>query len=180
MEGADEIQGLRFWNGDGIVRLLEADENLNAMLLERCEPGVPLREMPEPEQDVVIARLLRRLWRKTSELHPFPPLSFMLEQWASEAKANAARWFDSGLVHHGLRLFEELSRPAEDDVVLATDLHAGNVLRAQRNAPVDLGHDRRYEPVVDTFISRLIAAATLSVGVLARIRARIIVIGRLA
>jgi streptomycin 6-kinase len=132
MEGADEIQGLRFWNGDGIVRLLEADENLNAMLLERCEPGVPLREMPEPEQDVVIARLLRRLWRKPSELRPFRPLSFMLEQWASEAKANAARWSDSGLVHHGLRLFEELSRPVEDDVVLATDLHAGNVLRAQR------------------------------------------------
>jgi streptomycin 6-kinase len=26
----------------------------------------------------------------------------------------------------------ELSRPALDDVLLATDLHAGNVLRAQR------------------------------------------------
>ena len=27
---------------------------------------------------------------------------------------------------------EELSRPSTDDVLLATDLHAGNVLRAQR------------------------------------------------
>ena len=33
------------------------------MLLERCEPGTLLRALPEPEQDVVLAGLLRRLWR---------------------------------------------------------------------------------------------------------------------
>ena len=38
MEAADEIAGLRFWDGDPTVRLLEADCNLNALLLERCEP----------------------------------------------------------------------------------------------------------------------------------------------
>ncbi len=150
MEAAHEIQGLRFWNGDGIVRLLEADEDVNAMLLERCEPGTPLREMPEPEQDVLIAGLLRRLWRKPSEPHTFRPLSFMLEQWASETRASAAQWLDSGLVHDGLRLFEELSRPAEDDVLLATDLHAGNVLRAQREEwlaidPKPFVGDRAYD-----------------------------------
>ena len=79
MEAEHEIQGLRFWNGDGTVRLLEADEDLNAMLLERCEPGTSLREMSEPEQDDVIAGLLRRLWRKPPASHPFRPLSFMLE-----------------------------------------------------------------------------------------------------
>ena len=39
MEAAHEIHGLRVWDGDAIVRLLEADEDLNVMLLERCEPG---------------------------------------------------------------------------------------------------------------------------------------------
>ena len=29
-------------------------------------------------------------------------------------------------------MFEALARPAPDDVLLATDLHAGNILRAQR------------------------------------------------
>ena len=132
METTHEVQGLRFWNGDGIVRVLDADEDLNAMLLERCEPGSSLRELPEPEQDVVIARVLRRLWRMPSSPHAFRPLSFMLEQWASETMASTGKWFDSGLVQDGLRLFEELSRPAEDDVLLTTDLHAGNVLRAER------------------------------------------------
>jgi streptomycin 6-kinase len=150
MEATHEIQGLRFWYGDGIVRLLEADEDSHAMLLERCEPGTSLRAWPEPEQDVVIARLLRRLWRKPAEPHPFRPLSFMLEQWASETRARAAQWVDNGLVQDGLRLFEDLSRPAEDDVLLATDLHAGNVLRAQREAwlaidPKPFVGDRAYD-----------------------------------
>src|SRR5215470_5617036 len=69
MEGEHEIHGLRFWNGNPTVRLLMADDNLNAMLLERCEPGTALRALPECEQDVVIARLLNRLWRSPSAQH---------------------------------------------------------------------------------------------------------------
>ena len=130
MEGADEIQGLRFWNGDPTVRLLEADNQLNAMLLERCEPGTALRELAEPEQDLVIARLLRRLWRSPSAPHPFRPLSDLMEYWSAETLADFARWPDSGLVREGLRLFQELPRTAPMEVLLATDLHAGNVLRA--------------------------------------------------
>ena len=63
MEGDHEVHGLRFWDGNPTVRLLEADDDLGAMLLERCQPGRALRVMPEPKQDLVISRLLRRLWR---------------------------------------------------------------------------------------------------------------------
>ena len=170
MEAAHEIQGLRFWNGDGIVQLLEADEDINAMLLERCEPGTPLRKMPELEQDVVVAGLLRRLWRKPSAPDSFRPLSFMLEQWASETRANAARWLDGGLVRDGLRLFEELSRTAEDEMLLATDLHAGNVLRAQREEwlaidPKPFVGDRAYDATQHLLNcrGRLTAASTSTI-----------------
>jgi streptomycin 6-kinase len=40
MESAHEIHGLRFWNGDPTVQLLEADDELGAMLLERCLPRI--------------------------------------------------------------------------------------------------------------------------------------------
>jgi streptomycin 6-kinase len=132
MEAEHEIEALRFWDGDGAVHLLAADDDLNAMLLERCEPGTPLRSLPEPEQDVVVAGLLRRLWRMPPAPHPFRPLALMTAQWASETLADAARWPDVGLVQEGLRLFEELPRTSSNDVLLATDLHAGNILRAQR------------------------------------------------
>jgi streptomycin 6-kinase len=102
------------------------------MLLERCEPGTVLRALPEPEQDVVIAGLLRRLWRPPCDPHPFRSLSAMTAYWGQETLADAERWPDTGIVSEGLRLSRELSCSAPTDVLLATDLHAGNVLRAQR------------------------------------------------
>jgi len=132
MEGEHEIQGLRFWDGNPTVRLLEFDEDLNAMLLERCAPGTVLRCLPESEQDTVIAQLLKRLWRMPAAPHHFRPLSALMAHWASGTVAGAAGWPDRGLVQEGLRLFEELSRSSPSDVLLATDLHAGNVLQASR------------------------------------------------
>jgi streptomycin 6-kinase len=132
MEAEHEIDGLRFWDGDPTVRLLDADDALGAMLLERCEPGTVLRRLPEPEQDRVIARLLRRLWRAPAAPHPFRPLEAMTAYWSDETLALADRWPDPGLVRAGLGLFEELPRSAPARVLLATDLHAGNVLRARR------------------------------------------------
>lgn len=132
LEGEHEIQGLRFWDASPTVRLLEADDDLNAMLIERCVPGTALRALPEPDQDVVIAGLLRRLWRMPSSPHPFRPLSVMLDHWSTETLAASERWPDAGLVREGLRLFDELARTAPVETLLVTDLHAGNVLRSQR------------------------------------------------
>jgi streptomycin 6-kinase len=134
MEGAHEIQGLRFWNGDPTVQLLEADDALGAMLLERCQPGEMLSSEPEFKQDVVIATLLNRLWRRPAppDGHRFRHLSDMLESWSNETLAQAQHWPDSGLVREGLRMLRALAKPSPADKLLATDLHAGNVLRSQR------------------------------------------------
>jgi len=132
MEGEHEIQGLRFWDGDPTVRLLTADEGLGAMLLERCQPGTTLRALAENDQDVVIADLLRRLWRSPPTPHPFRPLSTLAQHWSRETLAQSERWLDAGLVREGLALFQHLPCSATRQVLLATDLHAGNVLQAER------------------------------------------------
>lgn len=145
MEGEHEIPGLRYWNGDPTIRLLAADEDRGAMLLERCIPGSTLHELPEPKQDVIIASLAIRL-RQTPPTPlaifsgtadsagsaPFRPLSAMLHHWSAETLAQRSHWPDEALVSEGLALFESLSAPSPHDTLLATDLHAGNVLRAQR------------------------------------------------
>lgn len=132
MEAENEIDGLLFWNGDPTVFVLEADLELNAMLLERCEPGTTLRGQPEDEQDQVIAKILKRLWRTLPEVHPFRPLSEMIAAWAKETLEKVDRLPDAELAEEGLRIFEALLNDAPCDVLLATDLHAGNVLQAQR------------------------------------------------
>jgi streptomycin 6-kinase len=131
-EGTHEIAGLRFWKGDPTAKLIDADEESGAMLLERCEPGTSLRSVPEPEQDIIVARLLQRLWREPAAPHPFRALSELTEHWRVEALAHEADWPDAGLTRTALSLFADLPRTSPRSVLLATDLHAGNVLRAKR------------------------------------------------
>lgn len=137
-EALHEAAGLREWDGDGAVRLHAAedyDEATSALLIERCVPGSELSGRPEPEQDVVIAGLLRRLWREPASGHPFRSLQSMCDWWADEydLKPTAARaCLDPGLAREGMAHFRELPRTAERALLLCTDLHAGNVLAAER------------------------------------------------
>jgi len=139
-EERDEAAGLRVWDGDGAVRLLAASESESgyALLLERCIPGTPLgRVLPEPEQDLVVAGLLRRLWAKPHAGYEFRPLAQMCHVWAGEfeagyAAAGAGGRIDPGLARAGIALFRELPTTADSQVLLCTDLHGDNILAARR------------------------------------------------
>ena len=79
----------------------------------------------------------------------------MLAAWAEETRAARQKWTDPELVRAGLGLFEQLSA-APDDVLLATDLHAGNVLRAGRHPwlvidPKPFVGDRAYDATQHLF-----------------------------
>jgi streptomycin 6-kinase len=139
-EERDEAAGLRVWNGHGTVRLHAAEEtdSAYALLMERCVPGTPLgRLLPGPEQDRVVAGLLRRLWAQPHEAHPFRSLAQMCAAWADEferayASAGPAGRLDPGLARAGIALFRALPASADAHVLLCTDLHADNVLAARR------------------------------------------------
>lgn len=138
MESEQEAAGLHEWNGDGAVRLIASEQfdASTALLLERCRPGTALSTQPEPEQDEVIALILRHLWREPAPGHPFRPLQQMCDYWADETERKAERGsseLDVGLVREGLAIFRELPTTAERSVLLCTDAHAGNVLAAERS-----------------------------------------------
>jgi streptomycin 6-kinase len=140
-EADQEADGLRAWGGDGTVLIYDScrAEETTALLLERCRPGTALSELePETEQDGVIAGLLARLWQVPTAGSAFRPLQEMCRQWVkgfhlrSAAVPVGARVMDPGLARAGTDLFVALARPGERDVLLCTDLHAGNVLAAER------------------------------------------------
>jgi streptomycin 6-kinase len=136
-EAEHEADGLRAWAGHGAVGLYAVERTIDtiALLLERCRPGTPLAARPEPEQDEVIAGLLRRLWITPPAGHPFRSLAAMCSQWADEFTAQVAAQpdvVDPGLVREGLALLHALPTDPDDAVLLVTDLHAGNVLAAER------------------------------------------------
>jgi streptomycin 6-kinase len=132
-EAEHEADGLRAWAGLGAVQLhaVERTADTIALLLERCRPGTPLAARPEPEQDEVIAGLLRRMWIAPPAGHPFRSLAAMCAQWADEFAA-APAVIDPGLARDGLALFRALPATDGPAVLLVTDLHAGNVLAAER------------------------------------------------
>lgn len=137
-ETLHEAHALREWDGAGAVRLHAAeqyDDETAALLLERCAPGMELSHRPEPEQDVVIAGLLRRLWREPAPGHPYRSLQSMCDWWADEYEKNAAHgrpMIDAGIAREGIEAFRTLPATADRAVLLCTDLHAGNVLAAER------------------------------------------------
>lgn len=136
-EADHEADGLRAWGGDGAVRILrhEQSDDTAAFLLERCDPGTPLSGQDEMQQDVVIAGLLQRLWIEPPDGHRLRPLREMCDTWAEQAERRHAEspvMLDPGLIRSGLELFRELPATVERNVMLCTDLHAGNVLRARR------------------------------------------------
>jgi streptomycin 6-kinase len=149
-EALHEAEGLAALGGQGAVEVYafehlapvrpgggsDGDTDTTAMLLERCRPGAELRGRPEAEQHVVVTDLLRSVWAvELPSGHPFRPLSVMADDWVVQAEARLAAdpgRLDRGLAREGLALFRELSRPGPTEVLLLTDLHAGNVLSGKR------------------------------------------------
>jgi streptomycin 6-kinase len=137
-EAEHEAQGLLAWRGRGAVEVHAAARlpGTVALLLERCRPGVPLGELlSEPEQDVVVTRLLARLHAAPTE-GPFRPLAAMCDLWVAgfrrRLSAAPPGALDPGLARDAAELFAALPRTADRQVLLCTDLHAGNVLSAAR------------------------------------------------
>ena len=161
-EGEHESDGLALWAGDGTVRLLATHrtEDTEAFLLERCRPGTWLSNLvEEPQQDVIVAGLLRRLWVEPPPGHPFRPLQQMCDDWADAFERRASEGvhhLDPGLAREGVATWRRLPREATRDVLLATDLHAGNVLAAEREPwlvidPKPYVGDPHYDPLQHMF-----------------------------
>jgi streptomycin 6-kinase len=136
-EATHEAKGLRIWDGAGAIRVYQADELAQAMvlLLERCRPGTQLRASTPAEHDLVIAGLLKRLWVNPPPGHGFRPLSDMCDYWANryDERSQAERsCLEAPIAREGIRLLRELPRNGGGALLLHTDLHAGNVLAAER------------------------------------------------
>jgi streptomycin 6-kinase len=159
-EELHEAEGLAVWAGNGTVRLLNSAclGETKALLLEACEPGTALCDaMPANEQDVIAAGLLRRLWIEPPAGHSFRPLQAMCGMWASQFEsewqaAPADQRIDADLAQAGMGLLRSLPATADQEVLLATDLHPDNVLAAQREPwlvidPKPYVGDPAYDPV---------------------------------
>lgn len=113
-ESEHEAAALEHWNGDGAVRVVAHDPERHALLIERCLPGTHLRELELDLALDVMIELLPRLWNPARA--PFRPL-----------EEEAAWWIEAALA-----ALEELGPTQGEQVLVHQDLHANNVLAAER------------------------------------------------
>jgi len=128
-----EADALAVWDGEGAVQLLDHAPELHALLLERCLPGTYLSERDADEALDVLIGILPRLLKPAGV--PFQTLAAEAALWADRLPRQWARAhdpFERDLLDTALDLLRSLAESQPEQVLLHQDLHADNVLRAQR------------------------------------------------
>ncbi len=158
-EAEHEGAALETWRGSGAVRLLAQDGLRWALLIEKCIPGTPLSEVGQDEGLEVLAGLLPRLWVPAGK--PFRSLEEEAGHWAGSMPHEWERMgkpFEPSLLDEAIAALAELPSTQGEQVLLHQDLHAENVLRAQREPwlvidPKPLVGEREFglAPVVRSF-----------------------------
>ena len=159
-ETGNEIAALRLWDGEGAARLLEADPDAGALLLERLRPGTMLSEVAAEDDraaTAIAAGVLGRLWRPLPASQPArrsppgfasqapPPFPLpagpglrSLASWCAaydrnrEALLRGERGFPASLFQRADAMRRDLLDSAPAPVSLHGDMHHFNVLRAGR------------------------------------------------
>jgi streptomycin 6-kinase len=136
-EFARQAAALRLFDGEGAARLLACDPGDEALLVERCEPGIPLRQETVVDDDratAIACEVMRRLWRPAPSDSPFPSMS----DWNADLQHLRPHYgggtgpFPVAIVEEVETLVAELTASAPAPILLHGDLHYDNILAAGR------------------------------------------------
>ena len=136
-ETRNEIAALRLWSGNGAARLLDAEPDVGALLVERLDPGTMLVEVADSDDDaatVIAAGVLRQLWVPVAVPNELRPL----ESWCDaynrnrHALSRGAGGFPAALFQRADAMRRDLLASTAAPTALHGDLHHFNVLRARR------------------------------------------------
>lgn len=130
-EVAEQVHALRWWDGRGVVRLIEAEPAYGALLLERLGP--PLTHRPLAEVIAVLGEMMRRL------AVPGDPASLSTAEIADRRSTEFERdWialgrpFDVGFLREAERVAADRLTAGTGDLAVNGDFHADQVLRGAR------------------------------------------------
>ncbi|MEU1790258.1 aminoglycoside phosphotransferase family protein [Streptomyces sparsogenes] len=154
--GADarrEGAALAHWNGWGAARLLRADPEGGALLLERLHSAVSLRSLPEAKALLEAAGTVRRLWVPPAEGHPFATVEARTGEGVETLRLIAAGpWAADArpLVDEALERRAELAGQSPEQLLLHGDFRQGKVLAGDRApwlavGPAPLVGERAYD-----------------------------------
>ncbi|SFE85612.1 streptomycin 6-kinase [Paenibacillus catalpae] len=140
-----ELAALRLYDGRGAVRLLAADEERGALLIERAKPGLMLAEseLSDDDRTLAAAEVMRRLVVPAPDGGEFPSVA----DWAAGfARLRQRHGGGTGplperVVSRAEETFRRLLEEGGELFLLHGDLHHGNILSSGHGGPVWLAID---------------------------------------
>jgi streptomycin 6-kinase len=133
-DNAGAAPGLRVWNGDGVVRLLDHDPDTGTMLLERLDAARPLSAVNDDDTALrILADLLARLVavRAPDGIRRLADIAAAMLDQVPHALPALRDPAERRLLHTCASAVAELIGEAGDRL-LHWDLHYDNVLAGQR------------------------------------------------
>ncbi|HEX5707462.1 MAG TPA: aminoglycoside phosphotransferase family protein [Pyrinomonadaceae bacterium] len=129
-----EAETLTLYEGaQALVSLLGGAPDEGVLILERLEPGTPLREVDDEEATEVVASLMRELRRLPTEDSTLPTVADWGRGFARvRALKGSAHEFPAEILDEAESAFFELDESCDERVVLHGDLHHWNVCAAAR------------------------------------------------
>lgn len=126
-----EAAALQLYAGRGCVRLLDAEPEQGALLLERLRPGQSLHSIDDERATAIAIELMAALQRPPPATHPFPSVA----DWAAGLAKLRPHFggpgpFPPKLLAEAEGLFAELLPSQAAPVVLHGDLHHDNIVAA--------------------------------------------------
>jgi streptomycin 6-kinase len=164
-ELTSEAEALRHFDGNGATRLLEAECESGALLIERIVPGESLAISPSPDPVEIATDTMRSIWREPPLQHNFRTL----EDWFAAFERLRATFgggtgpFDPAIIARAESTFRQLSATTTRRVVLHGDLHHDNILSSGTGRwtvidPKGIIGDPAFEP--STFIHNQLPLAS--------------------
>ncbi|WP_429755328.1 aminoglycoside phosphotransferase family protein [Bacillus sp. S10(2024)] len=127
----NEIEALRYFQGEGTVTLLDSDSEYGYLLLEYIKPGMSLAYIENEEKaTTIIGQTMKKLWKPVPTLYTFPSI----EQWSKGLQRLRVHFDgDTGplpkdLVNKAEDLFPQLIKTISKPLLLHGDLHHDNAL----------------------------------------------------
>ena len=131
-----EMEALSLYDGGRAARLLGADRELGAILMQRLQPGTMLWQLGDNRrQTEIAASIMRELPTPVPPAHGLPTF----RRWVERAfRLTRTEWdpqerMPRDLIDRAEEAFEEIERAATEHVVLHGDLHHENILLDDRS-----------------------------------------------
>ncbi len=163
----NEIAALRHFNGQGAVKLLQADEEQGLFLLDKVEPGTLLETHTDPDYATRLAvELMQRLHKPLNTPGSFQTLADLFKGFDDLYQRFDGKTgpFPSVLIDHAQGISRELLDSQSAPVLLHGDLHYANILLSKANGAIAIDPKGFIgEPEYETPLPRLTPELTKKV-----------------